>query len=131
MANEIMMETIRSFESRPEKTYEPGEQIFAEGEPGSCMFGVIEGEVEFQLEGQIIETLQKGELFGVGAIVGKEHFRASSAIAKAQCRIAELDRSHFLFAVQQTPMFALEVMRTYSERYRRLKALYKEVVSQS
>ena len=42
-------------------------------------------------------------------------------IYETDCKLAFLDRKHFLFAVQQTPMFALEVMRSYSDRHRRLK----------
>ncbi len=123
------METIRLFESRPEKIYRPGEVIFKEGDEQICMYGIIEGEVEFRLGGEVIETIKAGELFGIGAIVHEDHRRASSAIAKTRCRLAELDRGHFLFAVQQTPMFALEVMRSYSDRHRRLKEIYKKAIN--
>jgi CRP-like cAMP-binding protein len=128
MIDKVLMETMQSFESRPEIIYKPGDAIFTEGEQGDCMFGLISGEVEFQVGGVVIEVMQPGEIFGIGAIVQSDHLRASSAIAKTECRIAELDRSHFLFAVQQTPMFALEAMRVYSNRYRRLKVLYKQAL---
>nr|WP_199194167.1 Crp/Fnr family transcriptional regulator [Pleurocapsa sp. CCALA 161] len=46
---------------------------------------------------------------------------ASTAIAKTDCKLAIMERKNFLFAVQQTPMFALEIMRSYSDRIRRLR----------
>ena len=47
--------------------------------------------------------------------------RASTAIAKTDCKLVVMDRKNFMFAVQQTPMFALEIMRSYSDRIRRLR----------
>jgi CRP-like cAMP-binding protein len=38
--------------------------------------------------------------------------------------IAIVDQERFLFAVQETPMFALEVMRSYSDRFRCLKMMF-------
>ena len=73
------------------------------------------------INGKVIEVIQQGDVFGQGALVHENHLRASTAIAKTDCKLAFLDRKHFLFAVQQTPMFALEVMRSYSDRHRRLK----------
>ncbi len=43
------------------------------------------------------------------------------AIAKTNCKLAAMNERHFLFAVQETPEFSLEVMRSYSGRLRRLK----------
>jgi CRP-like cAMP-binding protein len=87
------------------------------------MYGIISGEVEMYLKGKMVETIKAGDIFGQGALVHEDHQRASTAIAKTECQLAFLNREHFLFAVQQTPMFALEVMRSYSDRFRRLKAL--------
>ncbi len=117
------VETVQVFKSQPEETYPPGEVIFREGDQGHLMYGVIEGEVEMFLDGRVIETIHKGDIFGQGALVHSDHLRTSTAVAKTQCVLACLDREHFLFAVQQTPMFAIEIMRSYSDRYRRLKRL--------
>lgn len=125
----IMMETVETYGKELEKPYKAGEVIFKEGEQGMIMFGVLEGEVEMTLEGEVIEAIKIGEIFGVGAIVHGDHKRASTAIAKTDCRLVAMDRSHFLFAVQQTPMFALEVMESYSNRFINLKTVYKEAIS--
>jgi len=55
-------------------------------------------------------------------LIHPDHQRVSNAIAKTDCTLVTADREHFMFAVQQTPMFALEVLKSYSDRFRRVKA---------
>jgi CRP-like cAMP-binding protein len=38
-------------------------------------------------------------------------------------KLASVDEKRFLFAVQETPMFALQVMKSYSERLSRLQRM--------
>ena len=116
--------TVELYQKPPSpQTFAAGELIFAEGEVGEVIYGILEGEVELWVNGQAIETIKTGDIFGEGALVHEDHKRASTAIAKTECQLAFLDREHFLFAVQQTPLFALEVMRSYSDRLRRLRSL--------
>ncbi len=105
------------------KSLTAGEIIFQQGTEGKVMYGIIEGEVEMLVNDKIVETIQQGDVFGQGALLHSDHLRTSTARAKADCKIAVLDQEHFLFAVQETPLFALEVMRSYSDRFRRLKLL--------
>lgn len=104
------------------RTFKAGEIIFKEGNQETIMYGVVEGTVEMQVHGKTVETIEKGDVFGVGALVHPDHLRTSTAIAKTDCTLAFLDREHFMFAIQQTPLFALETLRSYSDRFRRLKA---------
>jgi CRP-like cAMP-binding protein len=116
------VKTIELFQKPPSpKTFSAGEVIFQEGERGEVIYGIISGEVEMLVNGKVVETIKKGDVFGEGAIVHLDRQRDSTAIAKTDSLLAFLDREHFLFAVQQTPMFALEVMRSYSDRLRRLR----------
>ena len=117
------VETIKLFQSQPEQTFSQGDVIFRNGDKGTVMYGIIEGEIEMYIDGKVIEVIKQGDIFGQGALVHEDHLRASTVIAKTDCKLAVLDREHFLFAVQQTPMFALEVMRSYSDRHRRLKLI--------
>ncbi|MDY7023072.1 MAG: cyclic nucleotide-binding domain-containing protein [Cyanobacteriota bacterium] len=100
-----------------------GETIFKQGEAGKEMFGIIEGEVQFYINEKEAESLKAGDVFGEGALVNNEHTRRSTATAKTDCTLAILDKERFLFAIQQTPMFALEVMRSYSDRVNTLRHL--------
>ncbi|MFZ1027900.1 MAG: cyclic nucleotide-binding domain-containing protein [Limnoraphis robusta] len=100
-----------------------GEVIFSQGEVGHFMYGIIEGEVQFSVDGKNTESLKAGDVFGEGALVNPDHKRRSTATAKTDCVLAILDKERFMFAVQQTPMFALEVMRSYSDRLNALRNL--------
>ncbi|MFB2768815.1 cyclic nucleotide-binding domain-containing protein [Pelatocladus sp. BLCC-F211] len=115
-------ETVKIFQKQPTiKTFSSGQTIFTDGEIGDCMYGILNGEVDLYVDGKVVETIHRGDVFGMGALVVPEQTRASTAVAKTDCELAILDRNGFLFAVQETPMFALLVMRSYSERLRLLK----------
>lgn len=103
------------------RTFAAGEVIFEAGQPGDFMYGILEGEVELFVHGKVVETIKAGDIFGEGALVHPSKTRASTAVAKTDCKLAFLDQERFLFAIQETPMFALEVIRSFSERLRRLK----------
>ena len=44
--------------------------------------------------------------------------RSGTVIAVTDAKLAVIDRNKFLFLVQETPMFALQVMSTMAERLR-------------
>ena len=116
--------TVELYQKSPSpQTWKKGEVIFSQGEPGNVMYAIICGEVEMWVDGKIVETIKPGDVFGCGVLVHLDHKRDSTAICKTECTLAFLDREHFLFAVEQTPMFALEVMRSYSDRLRYVRHL--------
>ncbi|BAZ41881.1 hypothetical protein NIES4101_78490 [Calothrix sp. NIES-4101] len=115
------VQTISIFQKQPEpKVFTPNQVIFAEGQVGDAMYGVLEGEVNISVNGKVTETITGGDIFGTGALVGITN-RTYTATAKTDCKLAFLDEQRFLFAVQETPMFALAVMRSYSQRLSRLE----------
>ena len=118
------IDTVRLFENRPEKSFKAGEVIFEIGAKEMFMYGIIQGQVDLFLKDKLIETLETGDIFGEGALLHDDHVRTSTAIAKTDCTLAPMDQHHFLFAVQQTPMFAIEVLRSYSDRFRHVKELF-------
>lgn len=116
-------DTVKLYQTHGDpQTFSAGDVIFKNGDQGTLMYGVIEGEVEMVVNGKVIETIAQGDVFGIGAIVHIDHLRTSTAIAKTDCTLAYLDRQHFLFAIEATPLFAVEAIRSYSDRFRRLKA---------
>ncbi len=114
--------TIEFFQKPPSpKSFTTGEVIFQQGERSDVMYGVISGEVEILVDDKVVETIYTGDVFGEGVLLHLDRQRDSTARAKTDSLLAFLDREHFMFAVQQTPMFALEVMKSYSDRLRRLR----------
>jgi len=99
--------------------YKAGQVIFEEDQRGDVMYAIKEGLVDIIHKGRIIETIQKGQFFGEMAIVDKL-VRSAQAVAKTDCKIVVVNRHRFLFLVQETPTFALEIMQVMSERIRRM-----------
>ncbi|MEH1853544.1 MAG: cyclic nucleotide-binding domain-containing protein [Nostoc sp.] len=113
--------TVSIFQKQPDpKVFSAGQVIFEEGQPGDEMYGILEGEVDILVNGKIVESIETGEVFGAGVLVGVKN-RTYSAIAKVDSKLGFLDGEEFLFAVQETPVFALQVMKSYSERLSRLQ----------
>ena len=94
-----------------------GSVIFEEGTSGAEMFGILEGEVELRLPNGMVRTLGPDDSFGEMAIVDGSP-RSGTAVAVTDTKLAVLDRQRFLFLVQETPMFALQVMSSIAERLR-------------
>ena len=110
-------QTVQIFQRQPDpKHFAAGEVIFSEGDSGDYMYGVLEGTVDIIINDRPVETIAAGQVFGVGSVIHPDGIRIYKAVAKSDCTLAYLDERRLLFAVQETPMFALEVMRSYSER---------------
>ena len=117
------LDTMRALASKGEVVdVEPGNLIFRAGEPGDCMFGLLAGTVELNWnDGRNHEILQAGEVFGAGALVTQDHRRYGNARAHTPCRLLLMNREKFLFAVQEAPMFAIELLASIDQRLRDLK----------
>ena len=96
-----------------------GEILFAAGDAGDQMFGVITGQIELRRGDQVLERVGPGETFGEMAIID-EAPRSLSAVAVEPSEIAVITRRTFLFLVHETPMFAIQVMQSLASRIREL-----------
>ncbi len=101
------------------RAYAPGDVIFAQGDDSSQMFGVVSGAVELRKDGEAVVSVEAGATFGEMGIISKAP-RSLSAVATEPTEIAVIDERTFLFLVQETPMFALQVMQSLAARIRQL-----------
>jgi len=81
------------------------------------MYVVMEGETEI-LDGPLLL-----EVAGPGSIVGELALiddvpRSATVVAKTDCRLVPVDRKRFQYMVQETPFFALAVMKVLADRLR-------------
>jgi CRP-like cAMP-binding protein len=97
--------------------YPAGSTIFKKGEMGDCMYAIADGEVEVMAEGNVVDTLTAGDLFGEMAIIDRQP-RSADTVAKTDCHILKIDEKKFLFMTDHTPRFALQVMRLVAARLR-------------
>ncbi|MEM9505145.1 MAG: cyclic nucleotide-binding domain-containing protein [Cyanobacteria bacterium P01_E01_bin.43] len=103
------------------QTLKAGDVIFKAGDAGNVMYGIISGTVAMQVEGKTVETIEAGDVFGEGALVHPDKLRRSTAIAQSDCELALLNEERFKFLIENTPTFAIDVMRSYSDRLQHFK----------
>ena len=105
--------------ARETRQYAAGDVIFAEGDASSEMYGVVSGSVELRKDGAAVMTVGAEGTFGEMGIIDSAP-RSLSAVATEDSEVAVIDERTFLFLVQETPMFALQVMRSMAARIREL-----------
>jgi len=114
---------VNIFENDPNiRTLIAGETLFHRGDPGNTMFVVLDGEVVLTVGDMVVERLGAGAMFGEMALI-EQMPRTATATAFSPTKIVEVDQKRFLYLVQNTPFFALDVMRTMAARLRRMDDL--------
>lgn len=97
------MPTFEIFSREPDlRSFGSGEAIFRAGEPGDCMFVIVEGDVDIHVNGKVVERLNAGSIFGELALIDREP-RSGTAIAATDCRLAAISEKRFLRLIEQTP----------------------------
>jgi len=116
------------FMNAPEhRTVPPGEVIYAEGDPGSHMYGIVSGTVQLRKGSLVVAVLGPDDVFGERALIDHQP-RNVTAVAATETTLADIDRRTFLFLVHESPTFALGIMGAlasrlteYDERFGRLQ----------
>lgn len=98
-------------------TIQAGQALFREGDEGNQMYVLETGSAEVIVQNRVVETLAHGSIIGeMGLVSPGPH--SASVIAKTDCEFVAVDEKRFQFLVQQTPYFAIQVMRLMAERLR-------------
>lgn len=112
--------TLDVFRNETEgESFPAGGVIFSEGDPGAVFYVILQGEVELRIGGKLVDTLGPGEPFGEMALIDHAP-RVATAIAKTPCKLMAIPEKRFLFMVQQTSYFSLQMMRVIAERLRKM-----------
>lgn len=102
----------------PARSFKAGETIFREGEEANELFIVKSGSVMISVDGRVLDELRENDLFGEMALIDNSP-RAATATALTDVELIPIDEKQFLFSVDETPYFALTVMRIMAERLRK------------
>lgn len=106
----------------PAREFKSGEVIFVQGDDARELFIVQSGEVEIRLGNRLLETVSQYGIFGEMALIDDSP-RSATALALTDVTLAPIKETQFLFLVQNTPFFALSVMRVLARRLRRQNKL--------
>jgi len=101
------------------KTFQAGEMIFSEFEPGDNFYLIQSGRVQLvKLIGDIEKTLdilQPSEMFGEMAILESSP-RSATAIALDAVKVLEFNSQNFEILMMGNPQIALKLLRMFSKR---------------
>ncbi len=112
-------------------TYSAGEVIFHQGDLGTEMFIIQEGEVQIvkNINGasHILSKLEKGDFFGEMAVLESVP-RSADAVAVTDVRALLINGARFDEMLRKNPEVAVRIIRKYSKRLREANTLLERLV---
>ena len=111
--------------------YAAGDVIFQQGELGTEMFIIQEGEVDIVKhingESHMLSHLEKGDFFGEMAVLESVP-RTADAIAATEVRALAINGARFDEMLHKNPEVAVRIIRKYSKRLREANTLLGRLV---
>ncbi len=98
--------------------------IVEEGQTGTRMYVVLKGRVMVYLDGEVVEKIGPGGVFGELALVDQPT-RLASVVAETDCELLPIGRNAFLAMVKTSPDFAASLLTALSERLKAVTAKLK------
>jgi CRP/FNR family cyclic AMP-dependent transcriptional regulator len=108
------------------RSYPAGETIIAEGKSAKEMFIVKKGRVSVRVGEIEVEEVGPGGILGEMALLDR-NARSAEAVAIEATEVLPIDERVFIILVQETPGFALDVLRVLAGRLRRMNDLAAEL----
>ncbi len=99
-----------------------GQALFKEGDAGELMYVLISGTAEISVNNRIVETANAGAILGEMAMID-EGTRSATVVAKSECQLLPIAKKRFDFLIQQTPNFAVHMMKVIAMRLRKTDEL--------
>lgn len=127
------MKVEKNLYQKSVKSYEPGQVIFKEGEPGAEMFIIVDGEVEIRKRTSMDTTktltaFKRGDIFGEMALIDNKP-RSATAVATKASRMLALNEAMFMAMIQRNPDFAKKMIQLLAERVRKSNAIIQNLTS--
>jgi CRP-like cAMP-binding protein len=111
--------------------YAAGDIIFSQGELGTDMFIIQEGEVDIikniNGESHMLSHLERGDFFGEMALL-ENTARTADAVAKTDVKVLVINGSRFDEMLRKNPEIAVRIIRKYSKRLREANTLLERLV---
>ncbi len=112
-------------------SFSQGERIFSQGDLGTEMFIIQEGEVEIikhiGAESHTLSRLEKGDFFGEMSLL-EALPRTADALARTDVKVVAINGSRFDEMLRKNPEVAVRIIRKYSKRLREANSLLEKLV---
>lgn len=96
-----------------------GESLFREGDPGDCLYIVVEGELRVYSRERTLVLLGPGKIVGELALLDPEP-RSASVEASRDTLLFRIDQEPFAEVMADRPEIALGIIRSLARRIRQL-----------
>ena len=113
MAGMDLLDVFKDSEDLVE--FPAGAVIITEGQTGSHMYVVMQGEVSISLKNKLLATAGPGEIVGEMALINAE-IRSATVTAITDCVLASIDQGSFDALLRHVPDFSLHVMNVLADR---------------
>lgn len=113
------------------KTYEPGQVIISEYEPGDCFYLIQSGNVQLVKcvngTSKNLDILKPGEFFGEMAILDNSP-RSATCMAAGTVKCLEFNKENFELLITGNPQMALLLLKLFCKRIYDQKRRYRILV---
>jgi flavin reductase (DIM6/NTAB) family NADH-FMN oxidoreductase RutF len=100
-----------------ERTFEPGEFVVREGDPGDELFVILDGDARVERKGNPLATFGPGEFFGEIAVIDGRP-RSADVVAATRLRTLAISRDLIREALANQPRAAWAMLETLAARLR-------------
>lgn len=112
------MDLIAHFSSARNAVDMPaGAVLFAEGDPGTHMYVLIQGKADICIGDEVVENAAPPALLGEMAIIDPGA-RSATVVLRSASRLVPIDSRQFDLLVRESPEFARQVMKVMARRLR-------------
>ena len=108
-----LLEVFRHSEDLVE--FPAGSVIIEEGQEGSLMYVVMEGEAVISLKNKELATAGPGEVVGEMALINSK-IRSATVTARSHCTLAQIDQNSFAALLRHVPDFSVHIMNVLASR---------------
>jgi len=105
-------ELVRVMNITETRSYEAGEEIFAEGSPGEAMYVVISGRVALSKDDVPVAELGQGQHFGEMALIDRT-VRSLTASAMDSSRLIAIKRKEFYSIIKKEPSLSVKLLWSF------------------
>ena len=107
-------QVVRILRYVKERSAEPGEVLFREGEMGDELFIVVNGEAKVSKDEIFLTTIRPGGHFGELALLG-DGVRSATVAAHNELKALALDRTAFYEITSEDPQLGFQLMWRFSQ----------------